>query len=362
MKNLIIITLLATVLSLSLVLQAADFGTVRDPYVGNWTGTLTIDSKEEKVYATIIEYKQWYELTFRAQLDTRLEPMVTCYGVELKGTLNLESVANKPILSVEESEAIEKSKEAEKAPPIKGLKWQNQPMGNELIGTFKGLKIGHYSLTKIPFPPSPTLGEKSPSGALVLFDGNDLKAWESRKTPAEPILWKLVDSEAVEVVSLRDGKKNKQDLATKELFSDYRLHLEFKLADKPDAIGQGRSNSGIIHLGLYETQILDSFGLYGRNNECGGIYKTREPDSNAVYPAGLWQTYDIEVKAPRFDAEGKKTADARLTVRLNGVLVQNEVSVPKPTGPGKEVARGPIVLQDHGNPVQFRNIWAIKSN
>jgi hypothetical protein len=187
-----------------------------------------------------------------------------------------------------------------------------------------------------------------------------LTAWESKQAPADPIQWVVTEAKTLEVVSQRDGKKSKQDLKTKELYGDYRLHVEFKLAYKPEATGQGRSNSGVIHHGVYETQILDSFGLYGRDNECGGIYKTREPDSNAGYPAGLWQTYDFEVKAPRFDAQGNKTSDARMTVRLNGIVVHQDVAVPKPTAGGKESAWGPIVLQDHGNPVQFRNIWVVK--
>jgi hypothetical protein len=227
-------------------------------------------------------------------------------------------------------------------------------------GTYAGGETGRFFLNKVPFQPSPTLGEKAPAEGMVLFEGTNLNAWESRRAPAEPIQWLITDSGALEVVSERAGKKNKQDLKTKVTFGDYRLHLEFKLAHKPEATGQGRSNSGVIHLGLYETQILDSFGLYGRDNECGGIYKTREPDSNAGYPAGLWQTYDIEFKSPRFDVAGTKTADARMTVRLNGILVHKDVAVPKPTAGGKEAAQGPIVLQDHGNPVQFRNIWVVR--
>jgi hypothetical protein len=212
-------------------------------------------------------------------------------------------------------------------------------------------------LKKVPFQPSETLGEKAPSGAVVLFDGGDLQAWEPRKQPEDAIQWKITDEGALEVVSHRDGKKVKQDLKTKELFGDYRLHLEFNLVHKPQSTGQGRSNSGIFHHGVYETQILDSFGLYGRNNDCGGIYKAREPDCNAGYPGGLWQTYDIEVKAPRFDDNGRKTAEARMTVRLNGILIHDDVAVSKG---GQEPARGPIILQDHGNPVRFRNIWAVK--
>jgi hypothetical protein len=238
--------------------------------------------------------------------------------------------------------------------------WQGQVEGVELKGTVAGREKGTFSLRKVPFTPSPTVGQKAPPGSTVLFDGNQLTAWESKQAPADPIQWVVTEAKTLEVVSQRDGKKSKQDLKTKELYGDYRLHVEFKLAYKPEATGQGRSNSGVIHHGVYETQILDSFGLYGRDNECGGIYKTREPDSNAGYPAGLWQTYDFEVKAPRFDAQGNKTSDARMTVRLNGIVVHQDVAVPKPTAGGKESARGPIVLQDHGNPVQFRNIWVVK--
>lgn len=364
MKNQIHTWSLAISLSLILTLQSADFGVVRDPYVGNWSGTLTTDGKEEKSYATVIEYKQWYEVTFRAKPDTRSVAIVTCYGTVSEGQFILESVANKPILSLEEFEKRESEKKEtkEEVSPINGLKWQGAPISNNLKGSFKGLKTGHYSLTKIPFQPSPTLGEVAPTGAVVLFNGTDYNAWQSKAAPGEPIQWKLTDSGTMEVVSLVEGKKKKQDLATKELFGDHQLHLEFKLADKPEATGQARSNSGVFHLGMYETQILDSFGLYGRYNECGGIYKTREPDSNAGFPAGLWQTYDVQVKAPRFDDKGNKTAEARLTVRLNGILIHNNVNVPKPTIAGTETARGPIILQDHQNPVQFRNIWVIKSD
>lgn len=355
MKNTIHVGCLAICTSLTLVARADDFGAVRDPYVGNWSGTLKTGAQEEKVHATVIETKTRYEVTFRAKPDPRAEAIVTCHGTVRQDQLILESVANDEVSTAE----VEVKKDRVKGDPLltRGSKWQGQPIKSELTGSFAGVKAGEYSLVKVPFQPSPTLGEKAPTGALILFDGTDLKEWAPKQVPADPIQWKLTESGALEVVSQRDGKKNKQDLATKKLFGDYRLRLEFKLADKPDATGQGRSNSGIIHLGVYETQILDSFGLYGRNNDCGGIYKTRDPDSNAGYPAGLWQTYDIEVKAPRFDATGNKTATARLTVRLNGVLVQDNVSVPNPTGGGKEAARGPIILQDHGNPVQYRNIW-----
>jgi hypothetical protein len=345
---------LAMGLSLTFALPAAEFGTVPDPYTGNWSGTLRSKAKAEPLHATVIAYKNWYEVTLRAEPDPRKPAIVV-----LNGTVQMDKLVlgQDPKPDPSGAIAVQQNEGASNA-----TRWSGQAKGDEMTGAFTGGETSTFSLKKIPFLPSPTLGDKAPIGALMLFDGKHLKAWESKQASADSIQWIVVESGALEVVSQRDGKKNKQDLRTKEDFGDYRLHLEFKLAYKPEATGQGRSNSGVIHLGVYETQILDSFGLYGRDNECGGIYKTREPDRNVGYPAGLWQTYDIEFKAPGFSAEGKKTADARLSVRLNGVLIHNDVSVPSPTAGGKETARGPIVLQDHGNPVQFRNIWVVKLN
>ena len=341
-------------LSLVSILHAAEFGAVPDPYTGNWAGTLKSNAKEAPVHATVIAYKNRYEVTLRSEPDTRKPAIVVFNGTVQMDKLVLEQAPNPDApaaIPVQQNESATKAE-----------RWSGQAKGDEMTGTFAGGETSAFSLKRIPFQPSPTLGDKAPIGALVLFDGQHLNAWESKQASADAIQWIIAASGALEVVSQRAGKRNKQDLRTKENFEDYRLHLEFKLAHKPEATGQGRSNSGIIHLGVYETQILDSFGLYGRDNECGGIYKTREPDRNVGYPAGLWQTYDIEFKAPRFSAEGKKTADARMSVRLNGILIHDDVTVPNPTGGGKEAARGPIVLQDHGNPVQFKNIWAVKLN
>ena len=348
MKNRLL-TSLTLVLSTVAVCAANEFGEVPDAYTGNWSGTLTTEAFEKPVHATMIEYKHGYEITFRAEPDPRAEAMVIFQGTLKNGQLRLP-----PTLSVDRSEVIEVQTGGVL---IKTLLWEGAADEKRLRGTFAGHETGQFSLRKIPFVPSPTLGAKAPSGATTLFDGSSLAAWENRQAPKDPVQWVITETGALEVVSLRDGKRNKQDLTTKEVFGDYRLHLEFKLAHKPDATGQGRSNSGIFHLGLYETQILDSFGLYGHHNECGGIYNTREPDRNAGYPAGLWQTYDIEVQAPRFAPDGSKTAHARLTVRLNGVLIHDNVEVKKPTAGGKDAPTGPIILQDHGNPVQFRNIW-----
>lgn len=348
------ISTLALLFSLSLSLSAADFGTVPDPYVGNWSGILSSNGREEPIHATIIAYKGRYEITLRTEPDPRKAAIVV-----LSGTTHADQLVLEPAFSITQSQAVVGSG---RSVATEGVRWQGQAKRAELTGSVVGPVTGTFALKKIPFIPSPSLGAEAPAGAEVLFAGTQLNAWESRRVPAEPIQWSITDSGALEVVSESAGKRSKQDLKTKSSFGDYRLHLEFKVAHRPEATGQGRSNSGVIHLGLYETQILDSFGLYGRDNECGGIYKIREPDSNAAYPAGLWQTYDFDFTAPRFDAAGTKTADARMTVRLNGILVHRDVAVPKPTAGGKEAAEGPIVLQDHGNPVQFKNIWVVRRN
>jgi hypothetical protein len=114
--------------------------------------------------------------------------------------------------------------------------------------------------------------------------------------------------------------------------------------------------------GRYEVQILDSFGLEGKDNECGGIYQIAEPDVNMCFPPLAWQTYDADFQAARYDDQGNKTANARLTVRHNGVVIHDDLELPRATpgryGEGPEP--GPLFLQDHGNPVVFRNIWIVE--
>jgi hypothetical protein len=191
---------------------------------------------------------------------------------------------------------------------------------------------------------SPTEGLAAPAGAKVLFDGKNADAWNNGKVDARGFL--------------RCGT------TSKATFKDYTLHLEFLLPFKPFARGQGRANSGVYHQDRYEVQVLDSFGLKGENNECGGIYTISAPKVNMCFPPLQWQTYDIDFTAAKFDAQGQRTAWARITVRHNGVLIQDNVELPRTTTSSgiKTITDtpGPFQLQEHGNPVYYRNIWVLE--
>lgn len=196
---------------------------------------------------------------------------------------------------------------------------------------------------------SPTLGAQPPRGATVLFDSTP----ESLKDHWQPGA-KLSPEGFLE-----------QGATSIDTFQDYVAHIEFMTPYMPASRGQQRGNSGIYHQGRYETQVLDSFGLEGKNNETGGIYEIRDPDLNMCFPPLIWQTYDVEFTAPRFAENGEKITSAILTVRLNGVVVQRDVEVPRVTraAPLQESSDpGPLFIQNHGNPVRFRNIWVLPRN
>jgi type 1 glutamine amidotransferase len=194
---------------------------------------------------------------------------------------------------------------------------------------------------------------RSPAGAVVLFHGQDGSAWKHRD--GKPFSWKIQDG-AMEVVA------GTGDLVTKEMFGDVRLHLEFMTPRMPGAKGQARGNSGVYLQGRHEVQVLDSFGLVPSDGDCGAIYGQKVPDLNACLEPGVWQTYDIKYQAAVWDSSGRKTANARLTVRHNGLLIHDDVEVDSETRAGMEEGPtpGPILLQDHGDVVRYRNIWLLR--
>lgn len=227
----------------------------------------------------------------------------------------------------------------EKSVRMSGMGWNLDVAGNAASLTATS-SIGGGVLTKT-FRQSPTEGLPCPIYGTPLYDVNWKMGFKNaRKTPDRLL---MVGTE------------------TKYPLRDFRMHVEFRLPYMPQARGQGRSNSGVYLQSRYEVQILDSFGLEGKNNECGSLYTYQPPLVNMCYPPLRWQTYDIDFRSPRFDKEGKKVVNGRLTVWHNGVKVQDHFSIERKTGAGQPEGPSllPTKLQDHGNPVHFRNIWVV---
>ena len=210
-----------------------------------------------------------------------------------------------------------------------------------LVNNADGVRVMELNRT---LRSSPTLGASPPENAVVLFDGKGVNRFpNSRVDESNGALMEGVTSE--------------------DTFADCSVHVEFMLPYMPDARGQGRGNSGLYLQGRYEVQMLDSFALDGKDNECGGLYKIAVPKVNMCLPPLTWQTYDVDFTAAKFDAEGKKKAHAKITVRHNGVLIHENQELPGSTtaSPKKEEnTPGPIYLQNHGNPVRYRNIWVVR--
>jgi hypothetical protein len=167
----------------------------------------------------------------------------------------------------------------------------------------------------------------------------------------------------MKTVKLSDGEFLGVGGRTKQKFKNFTLHVEFRLPWMPNSTGQARANSGVYLQDQYEVQVLDSFGLKGENNECGGIYQIAAPKVNMCYPPMAWQTYDIDFTAAEFEG-GKKTKNAVVTIKHNGVLIHDKFELPKNTPGGGITKEGPepgaIHLQDHGDPVVYRNIWIVE--
>lgn len=209
----------------------------------------------------------------------------------------------------------------------------------------------------------PTLGMAAPDGAVVLFDGTGFDAWKpfswqwiNPHDNQKEIQWKLVDN-AMQIALEFNGKRRQQNLCTKQKFGNYRLHLEFMLP------AEGTGNSGLFFGPLYELQILNSSDRKTlRLSDCGAIYQVRLPDENAALGPGVWQTVDLMYQHAQIKDNGYMTerGAARVTIRLNGTLIHDDVKLSlrrNKYGAFPEESTSGIVLQDHGSPVKFRNIW-----
>ena len=189
---------------------------------------------------------------------------------------------------------------------------------------------------------------------VMLFNGKNLDGWKRRDgTPSD---WS-VDGDGV--VTVVHG-----DIVSEYEFGDAHIHVELRIPDMPWASGQDKGNSGVYVQGAYEVQVLDSYGIeVPKIDDCCAIYSIYPPICNACKPALEWQTYDIILRAARFNKYGEITEEPRMTVLQNGVVVQNNIVLPHVT-PGnctdnKRPARGPLILQDHGCPVSYRNVWVM---
>lgn len=214
------------------------------------------------------------------------------------------------------------------------------------------IENGHAVLTSVrgntlgSFPrvvrTSPTMGKCPPHNAVVLFDGTSADEFHNGRITEDGLLMEGAD--------------------LKRTFTDFTMHLEFRLPYMPTSRGQKRANSGVYLQSRYEVQILDSFGLDGAFNECGALYRYQPPRLNMCLPPLQWQTYDITLISPRFDQDNNKTANARLTVLHNGVAVHNNFEVERKTGAGRPESADPypIRLQNHSDPVRFRNLWIVE--
>jgi len=189
---------------------------------------------------------------------------------------------------------------------------------------------------------------------VYLFNGQNLDNWYTHDSGATPD-WHIEDG----VMTVGHGS-----IVSKHEFGDAHLHVEFRIPYMPDCFGQARGNSGVYVQGCYEVQVLDSYNIEpARDNDCSGIYQQYAPLCNACKPPMEWQTYDIILRAARFNQYGEVCENGRMTVIHNGIVVHNNVELPHVTPGGitdnKRVDRGPLMLQDHGDPVSFRNIWVM---
>ena len=317
-----------------------------DVFMGDWQGSWKLNDGNDlgPLSAQVISLGNGeYRSNLLKEFDKHIEPIAVLEGQIKDSTVQLTGRSGYKGADFKVQAVIEKCR-------FTGSFTGKDKNGQSTDGSFEMEKV--YRI-------SPTLAAEPPVEAIILFDGKNLDQWEhtNLKRPwRKKVKWKLVDG-AMQVLP------DSGSIVTKRKFRDFKLHLEFRTPFMPEARAPKRGNSGVYLQGRYEIQILDSYGLEGKDNECGGIYKVGAPKVNMCAPPMQWQSYDVDFRAPRFDEAGKKVCDARVTVSHNGVIIHDKIKIPKPTGEAiDENANEPggIYLQEHGTKVQYRNIWLVE--
>ena len=316
-----------------------------DAFMGDWQGSVSIGGQTQPVAVYMIPLGDGkYEARMVASFSER-----GSYLFRLRGTIRDDQFRFLDDIPFDLSRV---SGITDKGVVFEASLWSGNLTGDAVKGNVNGRQTGKFELHKTQRV-SPDLGKHPPDGAVILLDGSTLDQWRKRGS-SDPITWRLLPDGVMEEV-VKGG-----DIVSKEKFGDHQLHVEFRLPYMPRSFGPARANSGVYVQSRYETQVLDSYGLEGLDNECGGFYQIRRPSLNMCAPPLQWQSYDITFHNSKRDADGKKSANARITVVHNGVVIHDNFELPHST-PGavdeKEGEPAGLLLQDHGNPVQYRNIW-----
>ena len=325
-----------------------------------WTGGIYDESRRAKYLEdrqTPIDKNDAAHKAFKPNAWNHMR--IACRGDSIKTWLNdvpvadvVDDLTHSGFIGLQVHSIAEKDLRGPDNREAKGADDNRAALPDKLEVRWRNLRIRDYG---DPWRTPPAEAQAT----VLLGPKGDLSAWEhpakSATQPASTVQW-VWTADALEV------KPGSGNIVTKQPFGDCRLHVEFNVDDNGQT-GQANGNSGVYLQGRYEVQILNSAGQDPQNDICGAIYKVKSADYNMARPAGEWQTYDIWFHAPRWkkDADGKdqKTANARMTVYHNGTRVHHDVEIPDNTGAGNKEGPNdaPLLLQDHGNKVRFRNIW-----
>jgi len=311
-----------------------------DPFLGDWKGKFEKGRPADLVAQVIPRGDERYDVQFLPVFDQRCCPLSILEATVVDNKLCFDSDG-----------------------------WSGAFVDGKLTGVgILNKRPAAFTLHKVTRL-SPRLGAKPPDTATVLFDGSSLDEWESDgRGGVKEITWRQID-DYIRVWPPLETHSFASALRTRNAWQDFKLHLEFRLPLIAAATGQTRGNSGIIieEFEFYEAQILDSYGLPGYWDDTGAIYKKEAPKVNMCAPPGQWQSYDIIYHAPRFDADGNLVARARITMDLNGKRIHNDVELPYSERALKNRREKPelktpgrIILQHHGDPIDFRNIWIVE--